>query len=172
MKEGGRDIGEPAHYTSAPSRIEKRAFIRDHMNRMRRHIVLAACLLGLGTPASAEPPSAVEKLTHEVRETMEGVKEYSAQQKEAFQSKAQAELAAIQRQMTVLQSKVLEASAASRTELQGSIAELEKKKEAAKGKLEELRSSTDAKWSQAKAGVNSALDELKQSYHKARSSLR
>lgn len=121
---------------------------------------------------SAEQPSGTDTLTREARGAVEAAKEYTAQQKAAFQRKAQAELAAIQKQMTILQSKVAEASAASRTELQASIAELEKKKEAVKGKLEELRSATDAKWAQAKAGVNSALDELNRSYQKARAYLR
>lgn len=133
--------------------------------------LVVACLGAWGAQVLADSPTAVEKLTQDTREAVQAVKGYSAQQKAAFQSKAQAELAAIQQQMTILQSKVTEASAASRTELQASIAELDKKKDAARNKLDELRSATDAKWMQVRSGVNSALEDLKRSYHKALSSL-
>ena len=61
---------------------------------------------------------------------------------------------------------------ATRAELQKSISELEKKKDAAKHKLDELGSATDSKWNDMKAGMTSALDELHHSYRKALSYLR
>jgi hypothetical protein len=45
------------------------------------------------------------------------------------------------------------------------------KKDVVKDKLDELRSATDAKWTEVKSGVNSAVDELKRSYQKAWSRL-
>jgi hypothetical protein len=38
-------------------------------------------------------------------------------------------------------------------------------------KLDELRAGTDARWNDVKAGMKSALDELKNSYQKALSHL-
>lgn len=120
---------------------------------------------------AAERPVDTEKIAKEARETIEATKQYTAQQKEAFQRKAHEELAAIQKQITALREKANEASAATRAELQKSIYELERKKEAAKNKLDELRAATDAKWSGVKSGMTSALEDLKNSYQKALSRL-
>ncbi|MBI3357830.1 MAG: hypothetical protein HY038_13870, partial [Nitrospirae bacterium] len=102
---------------------------------------------------------------------IEATKQYTAQQKEDFQRKAHEELVAIQKQISALRGKATEASASTRAGLQKSLNELEKKRDAAKDKLDELRAATDAKWSEVKVGVNSALDELKNSYQKALSRL-
>ena len=144
---------------------------------MNRSMMLASILwagLVVGTPVSAraaESPVEAEKISKEARETIEATKQYTAQQKDAFQRKAHEELAAIQKQITALRGKVNDASAATRDEFNKSIIELEKKKDAAKNKLDELRAATDAKWNDLRAGANSALDELKHSYQKALSHL-
>lgn len=135
-------------------------------------IVLIGIVGGIPLPGmGAEPPVDTEKITKEARETIEATKQYTAQQKEAFQQKVHEDLVSIQKQIIALRGKAGEASAATRTELQKSINELEKKKDAAKNKLDELRATTDAKWSAMKVAVNSALDELKNSYQKALSHL-
>lgn len=112
-----------------------------------------------------------ETITTEIKETVEATKEYTAQQKEAFQRKAQEELASIQSQIRALRGKARNLSASTRAELQKSIDELEKKKEAAKEKLDTLRDVTDAKWHAMKTKVDAALDEIKSSYQKALSRL-
>ena len=80
-------------------------------------------------------------------------------------------MATIQKQIGTLREKGREVSAATRAELQKSIDELEKKKEAAKHELEQLRAVTDSKWAAMKGNVNSALEDLKSSYQKALSHL-
>jgi hypothetical protein len=112
-----------------------------------------------------------ETITTEIKETVEATKEYTAQQKEAFQRKAQEELASIQSQIRALRGKARNVSASTRAELQKSIDEMEKKKEAAKEKLDTLRDATDAKWHAMKTKVDAALDEIKSSYQKALSRL-
>ncbi len=144
--------------------------------RMRRTLVAVVMVFGGMAALPSKSPAAdqltgTEKITKEARDTIEATKEYTAQQKDAFQRKAHGELVAIQKQIIALRGKVGEASAATRAELQKSIADLEKKKDAAKNKLDELRSATNAKWAEVKSGVNDALDELKQSYQKALSHL-
>jgi transketolase len=130
-------------------------------------IVGCAVFLVLETGALA----GTEKITKEVRETVDATKEYTAQQKEAFQQKAHEELIAIQKQVTALQDKARNASVAARADLQESINELEKKKEAAREKLATLRVATDEKWNAVKSGVDAALDDVKSSYRKALSHL-
>lgn len=112
-----------------------------------------------------------DAIAKEARETVEAAKEYTAQQKDAFQRKAQEELSAIQRQIETLRGKARNVSASTRAELQKSIDELDKKKETVKDKLDALRDATDAKWHIIKTTVDTAFDEIKDSYQKALSRL-
>jgi hypothetical protein len=123
------------------------------------------------TGSAAEPPVDTQMINQEAREAFEATKQYTVRQKEAFQRKAHEELLAIRKQIIALREKAGEASATTRTELQKSVNELEKKKDAAKIKLEELRAATGVKWSTMKEGMDSALDKLKLSYYKALSHL-
>jgi len=120
---------------------------------------------------AAEQPVTSGTIAKEARETVEATAQYTMQQKEAFQRKAQEELEAIQKQMVVLQGKADQASTSARTEWQKSIHELEAKKTAARKQLDELKSTTDAKWNEMKAGVHTAIEEMNQSYQRLRSKL-
>lgn len=108
-------------------------------------------------------------IAKEARETVEATVQYTAQEKEAFQRKAQEEFAEIQSRMTALQGQADKASASARAELQKSIQELEVKKEAARKQLDALKSATDAKWNEMKTGVHAAIEEMNQSYQRLRS---
>jgi DNA repair exonuclease SbcCD ATPase subunit len=134
-------------------------------------VSLAVLAAAPNSSLAGDQPVGADKVAKEAQEALEAAKEYTAQQKEAFQRKAHEELVAIQKQIIALQGKVGEASAATRAELQKSLAELERKKDAAKDRLDELRAATDAKWTELKSGVNAAIDELKESYRKALSRL-
>jgi transketolase len=114
----------------------------------------------------AESTTGTEKIVKEARETIQATKEYTDQQKSAFQRKAQEELSALQQQIVALRGKVDEASASTRAELQKSLNELEKKKDGVREKVDELKQTTDKKWQDVQDGMNSALHDLKQSYHK------
>ena len=114
----------------------------------------------------AESMTGTDKIVKEARETIEATKEYTDQQKSAFQRKAQEELAALQQQIAALRKKVEDASVSTRAELQKSLNELEKKKDGVRQQLDELRQTTDKKWQNVQDSMNSALHELKQSYQK------
>ena len=132
-------------------------------------IVIAGMALVMG--AAPVAVAGTEKITKEAKETLEATKQYTIEQKEAFQRKAHEELAVIQKQISVLREKGQAVSAATRVELQQSIDELDKKKDAAKRELEQLRAVTDSKWATMKSNVNFALEDLKKSYQKAVSCL-
>lgn len=132
-------------------------------------VVCSWVVLGPGlTPDSLAGADTVAK---EARETVEAAKDYTAQQKDVFQRKAQEELVVIQRQIEVLRGKVRNVSASTRADIQKSIDELEKKRAAVKDKLDTLRDATDAKWHAVKTTVDAALDEIRGSYQKALSRL-
>ena len=132
-------------------------------------VAIAGIALVMGVPRAAL--AGTETITKEAKETLEATKQYTIEQKEAFQRKAHEELAVVQKQIGALREKGHEVSAATRAELQKSIDELEKKKDAAKRELEQLRAVTDSKWAAMKANVNSALEDLKSSYQKTVSRL-
>lgn len=115
---------------------------------------------------AAESTTSAEKVAKETQEAIEATKEYTAQQKEAFQRKAQKELTAIQRQIMGLREKIAKASESTRADLQKSLNELEKKKGGVKEKVDELKGATDAKWHEVREGMNHALNEFKHSYQK------
>lgn len=101
------------------------------------------------------------KITKEARETVEAVKEYTIQQKEAFQRAAHEELTAVQKQITFLQGKVHDMSASARVDLQESINELEKKRDMIKERLNKMQAETDEKWHIIKSSVETTIEELK-----------
>ena len=118
---------------------------------------------------AGEQPVTPGTIAKEARETVEATAQYTVQGKDAFQRKAQEELASIQKRLAALQAKTDKASASVRSELQQSIQELEVKKEAVRKQLDGLKSATDATWHEMKAGVHSAIEEMNQSYQRLRS---
>jgi flagellar motility protein MotE (MotC chaperone) len=115
---------------------------------------------------AAESKASAEKVVKETQEAIEATKEYTAQQKDTFQRKAQEELAAIQRQIIGLREKIAKASESTRADFQKSLNELEKKKDVVKERLDELKGATGAKWHEVREGMSNALNELKYSYQK------
>ena len=140
---------------------------------LMRVFVVGVAVVGMVPILSvaAEPTASAEKVAKEAQETIEATKQYTAQQKEAFQRKAQDELVVLQRQILGLREKIAKSSESTRADLQKSLNELEKKKEGVREKLDELKSTGDAKWHELREGLHTALNELTQSYRKVRSHL-
>ncbi|MCP9470168.1 MAG: hypothetical protein NNA31_09245 [Nitrospira sp.] len=130
-------------------------------------LLLLTGVLCLGPTISS--PADTGKITEEARETVEAVKEYTIQQKEAFQRATHEELTAVQKQITVLQDKVRDMSASARADLQESINELEKKRDKMKEQLKEMQTTTDEKWYAIRSSVETAIEELKDACRKAMS---
>lgn len=136
----------------------------------RSAITAVVYVVGIGivpmSSIAAESPASADKVVKEAQETVEAAKQYTAQQKEAFQQKAQEELAVIQRQILGLRAKIEKSSESTRADLQKSLNELEKKKDGVREKVDELKNATDTKWHEVRGRMNNALDELKRSYRK------
>ena len=115
---------------------------------------------------AAESAVSAEKVVQEAQETIEATRQYTVQQKETFQRKAQEELAVMQQKIFELRAKVEKASDSTRTDLQQSLDDLEKKRNGVREKLDELKHTTDAKWHEVRERMNSALDEVKRSYRR------
>ena len=101
-----------------------------------------------------------------IRETQEAVtatKDYTIQQKDAFQRKVQTELDEMQGRITQLRGQVKHASAEARADIQKAIGELEKKKDLAEKKAQEIHSATASSWEQVKSKTAAAMDDLRDS---------
>jgi chromosome segregation ATPase len=109
-----------------------------------------------------------------IKQTQEAViatKVYTIQQKDAFQRKVQAELEEIQVHITKLRGQVNHASTEARTDIQKAIAELEKKRDLAKEKADDIHFATASSWEQVKSKTAAAMDDLRDSVNRTLSHL-
>lgn len=126
-----------------------------------------------GTVMAGDQPqlSATDRVARDTKEAVEAAKQYTIQQKEAFQKVIHVELNEMQVKIAVLQKKTSAASVEARAEMQKAIQDLEKKKDEARRKLDDMNESTTSAWSKLKDGMTIAVEDLKKSYKKAVSTL-
>ncbi len=108
-----------------------------------------------------------DSVMREAQEAVIATQDYTIQQKDGFQRKAQAELDEVQQHIARLRGQVELASAEARVDLQKSIWELEKKKDLASRKLEALQSATASSLEQVKSKAAAAMDDLRGSLNRA-----
>ncbi len=123
------------------------------------------------TAGDQPQPSATDKMVRDTKDAVEATKQYTIQQKEAFQKAIQNELNEMQVKIADLQKKTSAASVEARAEMQKAIQDLEKQKDEARKKLDEVNASTSSAWSKLKDGMNTAVADLKKSYKEAVSKL-
>lgn len=112
-----------------------------------------------------------DAVIREAQEAVTATKDYTIQQKDAFQRKIQTELEEIQVRITQLRGQVEHASGEARADLQKAIGELEKKKDLANKKVEAIHSATASSWEQIKSKTAAAMDDLRDSLKRAMSHL-
>jgi peptidoglycan hydrolase CwlO-like protein len=120
---------------------------------------------------ASDKPVTGDTVVRETQEAVTATKDYTIQQKDAFQRKVQAELDEIQVHITRLRGQVKHASAEARTDIQKAIVELEKKKDLANKKVQEIHSATAASWEQVKSKAAAAVDDLRDSLNRTLSHL-
>lgn len=111
----------------------------------------------------SDKPVTGDTVVREAQEAVTATKDYTIQQKDQFQRKVQAELDEVQRQITKLRGQVTHASAEARADIQKAIAELEKKKDLAQKKAQEIHSATASSWEQVKSKTAAAMEDLRDS---------
>ena len=129
-------------------------------------------LLSMSVVAAAgasDKPVTGDTVIRETQEAVTATKDYTIQQKDAFQRKVQSELDEMQVRITQLRGQVKHASAEARADIQKAIGELEKKKDLAQKKAEDIHSATASSWEQVKSKTAAAMDDLRDSFTRARS---
>ena len=123
------------------------------------------------TAGTSDKPVTGDTVVRETQEAVTATKDYTIQQKDAFQRKVQTELDEMQVRITQLRGQVKNASGKARADIQKTIVELEKKKDLAQKKAEEIHTATAASWEQVKSKTMAAVDDLRDSLNRAISHL-
>lgn len=123
------------------------------------------------TVGASEKPVTGDRIIRETQEAMKATKDYTIQQKDAFQRKIRTELDDMQVQITQLRAQLKHESGKTRADMQKAIEELEKKTDLANKKLQDIHSATTSSWEQAKAKTAAAMDDLRDSLNRTLSQL-
>lgn len=123
-------------------------------------------ILVVAAAGASEKPVTGDKIVRETQEAMRATKDYTIQQKDAFQRKIQAELDEMQGHITQLRAQVKHESGKTRMDIQKAIEELEKKTDLANKKMQDIHSATTSSWEQAKLRTAAAMDELRDSLNR------
>jgi len=123
------------------------------------------------TAGASDKPATGDTVIRETQEAVTATKDYTIQQKDAFQRKVQTELDEMQVRITQLRGQVKHASSEARADIQKAIGELEKKKDLANKKVKAIHSATASSWEQVKSKAEAAMDDLRDSLTRARSYL-
>ena len=115
---------------------------------------------------ASDKPVTGDKVIRETQEAVTATKDYTIQQKDAFQRKVQKELNEMQVHISQLRGRVKHASAGARADIQKAIVELEKKKDLANKKAQDIHSATASSWEQIKSKVTAAMDDLRDSLNR------
>ena len=152
---------------------------RDEMMLMKNQVGGLWGIVGIGlltipvfaAVGAAEKPVTGDRIVRETQEAVRATKDYTIQQKDAFQRKIQTELDEMQLQITQLHAQIKHESGKTRADIQKAIEELEKKTDLANKKLQDIHSATTSSWEQAKAKTAAAMDDLRDSLNRTLSQL-
>jgi hypothetical protein len=120
---------------------------------------------------ASDKPVTGDTVIRETQEAATATKDYTIQQKDAFQRKVQTELDEMKVRIRQLRGQVKHASTEARADLQKAIKGLEKKKDLASKKVEAIHSATASSWEQVKSKTEAAMDDLRDSLKRALSHL-
>lgn len=126
---------------------------------------LATVLLwGSGVSLGEDHPLSGSDVSRKAADTRETSTPSSAQERAAVERKVQAELDELQAGIEHLRDRMDHLSTDARARAEASIADLERRKDEARKKLEEITVAGEATWERLRAGLESALDELQRLY--------
>ena len=115
---------------------------------------------------ASDKPVTGKTVIRETQEAVTATKDYTIQQKDAFQRKVQTELDEMQVRIMQLRGQVTHASAEAKADIQKAIGELEKKKDLAEKKAQDIHSATASSWEQVKSKTSAAMDDLRDSINR------
>jgi len=136
------------------SRVQATYTVRDGQNRVVQAV---------------EWPLTAADVRREVREALEAVKDYTFQNKDEYQRRLEQVLNDLNARAEDLQRRAAQAGEQAREQLRPQLEALRQKSEAVRRQLDKVKAATPDAWSDIKAGVSSAVDELQKAFEKASS---
>lgn len=112
---------------------------------------------------AADDPKPVTSGTvkRETAEAVEAAKAYSAQERAQVEQKVQAELDELQAGIQRLQERMDQMSADTRRRAEASLEDLERRKDEARKRLEEIRIAGETTWDRLRQGLESSITDLR-----------
>ena len=146
---------------------------------MKNRVGKFGAIVGIGLLAmpvlvaagASDKPMTGDRVLRETQEAVTATKDYTIHQKDAFQRKVQSELDEMQVRITQLRGQVKHASEEAKADIQKAIEDLEKKKNLAHKKAEDIHSATASSWEQVKSKTSAAVDDLRDSLNRTISRL-
>lgn len=140
-------------------------------------VAVTTCSLGLFSGCSRDTasdqavgkPADAEAVKQKASETLQTAKEYAASKKDEYQKRIEAETVDLGARIDELKKKAESATADAKEKLDAQIGDLDARRTDIAKRLAELKDSTSLAWEDMKVGIDKAVDELKQSYEKAKS---
>jgi hypothetical protein len=120
------------------------------------------------TESQAQKPITPQDVKREAKDAVDTASDYAAQQKRDFVTKAEGELADLGTAMDDLKTRARSATAETKAKMDDALRTMEREKAQAEQRLAELKSASADAWQDAKAGFQSAMERLRQSYEKAK----
>lgn len=135
--------------------------------------------IGCGDQQQAEKQEAkkpekevsMEDVKEKSGEALEGLAEYTEQQKEVFQQEIQDQIESFDKKINNLQENAANLQGEAKQELNEKIARLEAMKKNAGEKLESLKGKSGEAWAEMKEGISDSITELQQAYDDAMNEL-
>jgi type I site-specific restriction endonuclease len=116
---------------------------------------------------NAPSVSDVEKLKQNAKGVVTTTTAYLIEQKDQLQKSLSGKMTEFDKQMSELKAKSAKAGEQAKSEWTSILADLQKKKQAAADKLEQLKHSNTDRWQDFKAGVDAAFADLENSLKEA-----
>jgi hypothetical protein len=111
-----------------------------------------------GTPAAR--PTVVRKSKQDAKDALTTTTAYLVRQKEQLQKSLGQRMSAFDKRLSDLKAKSGKAGDLAKSEWTNTLGQLQRKKEAAAEKLEQLKNSSTEKWQEIKVGAESAFADL------------
>ena len=138
---------------------------------MKRYIFLAAAVLAVsfgGYEKSANADVTAKQVRQNLAQAADSTATYAEQEKDKYVRKTRAEIDELGARIDRLGIEARTARDELKAKLDKDIAALDRKRDTAERKLADLQSANASAWTHLKAGMDNALEDLKQSFAKAR----
>ena len=128
---------------------------------MKNLVTLLAIVLLMGTPCRSQEKASAPNSSTKVEGT--------DQQKNQYQQKMEEKLRDLDKEVDELEAKAAEQSEQAKKQYARQMTELDRKRKAARRKLDKFENSSEAAWRDMKPGIDAAMKDLETAYKRAAS---